>query len=61
MIVESVRVRLEDELTLINRLISDVRRELREEHDESLSSMLVRLEKARGQLVRALIYANEDF
>jgi len=61
LIVESVRVRLEDELTLINRLISDVRRELREGHDENLSSMLVRLEKARGQLVRALIYANEDF
>ncbi len=61
MIVESVRIRLEDELTLINRLISDVRRDLREGHDENLSSMLIRLEKAREQLVRALIYANEDF
>lgn len=61
MIVESVRVRLEDELTLINRLISNVKRDLREGHDENLSSMLIRLEKAREQLVRALIYANEDF
>lgn len=61
MTVESVRIRLEDELTLINRLISDVRRDLKEGQDHSLSSMLVRLEKAREQLVRALIYANEDF
>lgn len=61
MTVESVRVRLEDELTLINRLISDVRRDLREGQDHNLSSMLIRLEKAREQLVRALIYANADF
>lgn len=60
--VETVRVRLEDELTLINRLISDIRRDLRGgEFDEELSPMLIRLEKAREQLVRALIYANEDF
>ncbi|MGQ9721413.1 MAG: hypothetical protein ACUVXA_08845 [Candidatus Jordarchaeum sp.] len=61
MTVESVRIRLEDELTLINRLISEVRRDLREGQDHNLSSMLIRLEKAREQLVRALIYANEDF
>jgi hypothetical protein len=59
--VETVRVRLEDELTLINRLISDIRRDSKEEYDDSLSPMLIRLEKAREQLVRALIYANEDF
>nr|MDO8081888.1 hypothetical protein [Candidatus Freyarchaeota archaeon] len=61
MIVETVRVRLEDELTLINRLVSGIRRDLREGYDEELSPMLIRLEKAREQLVRALIYANEDF
>jgi len=61
LIVESVRVRLEDELTLVNRLISDLKRDLREGQDENLGSMLVRLEKAREHLVRALIYANEDF
>lgn len=59
--VETVRVRLEDEITLINRLISSLRRDLREEYDEELSPMLIRLERAREQLVRALIYANEDF
>ncbi|MEM2143847.1 MAG: hypothetical protein QW279_00670 [Candidatus Jordarchaeaceae archaeon] len=61
MIVENVRVRLEDELTLINRLISNIRQDLREGYDEELGSMLIRLERAREQLVRALIYANEDF
>lgn len=59
--VENVRVRLEDEITLINHLISNIRRDLREGYDEELGSMLIRLERAREQLVRALIYANEDF